>query len=82
LSLFPRDDILTKEIGSWSGFVDSLHTEEGRNLFKKMLNECYKYSVAVNAKDLKFYIHENWSIIKTNIGNNQILLLFLYQLYL
>jgi hypothetical protein len=51
LSLFPQNDILTKEIESWSGFADSLPAKEDRNLFKKMLNECYKYSVAINDKD-------------------------------
>jgi hypothetical protein len=54
LSLFPENDIITKEIESWSGFADSLKTEEDRDLFKKMLNECYKYSVAVNAKGEPF----------------------------
>jgi hypothetical protein len=54
LSLFPQNDILTKEIESWSGFADSLPAEEDRNLFKKMLNECYKYSVAINAKRKPF----------------------------
>jgi hypothetical protein len=38
----------------WSGFIDNLHTEEDRNLFKKMLNECYKYSIAINAKSEPF----------------------------
>jgi hypothetical protein len=50
LSLFPQNDIITKEIESWSGFADSLETDEDRNLFKKMLNGCYKYSVAINGK--------------------------------
>jgi hypothetical protein len=54
LSLFPENDIITKEIESWSGFADSLQTEEDRNLFKKMLNECYKYSVAINDKGEPF----------------------------
>jgi len=54
LSLFPENDIITKEIESWSGFADSLHTDEYRNLFKKMLNECYKYAVAINAKGEPF----------------------------
>ena len=54
MSLFPENDIITKEIESWSGFADSLHTDEDRNLFKKMLNECYKYSVPVNAKGEPF----------------------------
>ena len=54
MSLFPENDIITKEVESWSGFADSLHTDEDRNLFKKMLNECYKYSVVVNAKGEPF----------------------------
>ena len=28
MSLFPDEDILTKEIESWRGFVDSLKSEE------------------------------------------------------
>jgi hypothetical protein len=52
LSLFPDkdDDILTREIESWKGFEDALKTEEDRVLFKRMLNNCYKYSTAVNSK--------------------------------
>ena len=55
LSLFPdKDDIiLTKEIESWNGFEYALR-EEDRELFKKMLNECYKYSVAINDKGEPF----------------------------
>jgi hypothetical protein len=30
LSLFPQNDIITKEIESWSGFADSLETDEDR----------------------------------------------------
>ena len=54
MSLFPQNDILTKEIESWTGFADSLPAKEDRNLFKKMLNECYKYSVATNDKGEPF----------------------------
>ena len=51
MSLLPnKDDILTKEIESWIGFTDSLKSEEDRRLFLKMLNDCYKYSTAINAK--------------------------------
>jgi hypothetical protein len=51
LSLFPnKDDILTKEIESWRGFVDSLKSEEDKKLFLRILNDCYKYSTAINAK--------------------------------
>jgi hypothetical protein len=55
LSLFPdKDDIiLTKEIESWSSFEYALR-EEDRELFKNRLTECYKYSVAINAKGEPF----------------------------
>ena len=59
LTLFPpnKDDILllTKEIKSWSGFANSLRTDEDRKLFKRMLiNGCYKYATAINTKGEPF----------------------------
>ena len=54
MSLFPDEDILTKEIESWRGFVDSLKSEEDKSLFLKMLNDCQKYAVAINAKETPF----------------------------
>jgi hypothetical protein len=53
LSLFPEEDILTKEIESWQGFAERL-SEEDRTTFTKMLNNCYKYSKAINAKGKPF----------------------------
>jgi hypothetical protein len=53
LSLFPNKDILTKEIESWKGFADSLHADN-RELFMNMLNDCYKYATAINAKGQPF----------------------------
>ena len=53
MSLFPEEDILTKEIESWKGFADRL-PEEDREVFLKMLNDCYKYSSAINAKGEPF----------------------------
>jgi hypothetical protein len=50
MSLFPGEDILTKEIESWRGFADGLRSEEDRKVFMKMLNNWYKYSKAINAK--------------------------------
>ncbi len=44
MSLFPNEDVLTREIESWKGFAESLRTEEDRKLFTKMLNECHKYA--------------------------------------
>jgi hypothetical protein len=54
MSLFPNEDILTKEIESWKSFGDSLSSKEGRELFEKMLNDCYKYAAAINAKGQPF----------------------------
>ena len=42
LTLFPNEDILTKEIQAWSGFADALR-EEDRVLFLRMLEQCYQY---------------------------------------
>ena len=53
MSLFPKEDILTKEIQSWKGVVDSLHIDN-RELFMDMLNDCYKYATAINAKGQPF----------------------------
>jgi hypothetical protein len=49
MSLFPDEDVLTKEIQSWRGFADQLPVKD-RQIFMKMLNDCYKYSTAINAK--------------------------------
>jgi Zn-dependent oligopeptidase len=55
MSLFPNEDILTKEIESWKGFANSLSSkEEDREIFEKMLNDCYKYATAINAKGEPF----------------------------
>jgi hypothetical protein len=54
MSLFPKEDILTKEIESWKSFVVSLSSSEDRELFEKMLNDCYKYAAAINAKGEPF----------------------------
>jgi hypothetical protein len=50
MSLFPNEDILTKEIESWKCFANSLSSKEDRELFQNMLNDCYKYAIAINAK--------------------------------
>ena len=54
MSLFPDEDILTKEIESWKGFADSLKSAENKKLFLKMLNNCQKYALAINAKGIPF----------------------------
>jgi hypothetical protein len=52
MSLLLNEDVPTKEIESWKGFADGLSSEEDREVFTKMLNNCYKY--AINAKGQPF----------------------------
>jgi hypothetical protein len=54
MSLFPDEDIVTKEIEPWKGFVESLKSEEDKRLFLKMLNDCQRYALAINAKETPF----------------------------
>ena len=49
-----KQDILTKEIESWRSFGDSSSSEEDRDSFNNMLNDCYKYTAAINAKGQPF----------------------------
>ncbi len=53
MSLFPDDDILIREIESWKGFADMLCSAD-RGLFLRMLNDCHRYSNAINAKGEPF----------------------------
>ena len=48
MSLFPDEDVLTKEIESWRGFIDKLSSNEDKAILTKLLNDCYKYSLAIN----------------------------------
>lgn len=48
MSLFPDEDVLTKEIETWRGFIDKLPTNEDKILLTKLLESCYKYTIAMN----------------------------------
>jgi hypothetical protein len=48
MSLFPDEDILTSEIESWRGFIEKLPSDEDKVVFAKLLDDCYKYSLAIN----------------------------------
>ena len=48
MSLFPDEDVLTKEIESWRGFIEKLPSDEDKAILTELLNDCYKYSVAMN----------------------------------
>lgn len=48
MSLFPEEDVLTKEIQSWKGFADSLPAEEDRmNRRLEILSALFPLSVRV-----------------------------------
>ena len=49
MSIFPKDDLLSKEIESWKTFADSLRKED-KILFQKMVNDCYKHIKAIQIK--------------------------------
>ena len=49
MSLFPSDDLLSKEIESWKAFGDSLR-EEDKKIFDTMIKQCYKHINAINSK--------------------------------
>ncbi|HJU13576.1 MAG TPA: hypothetical protein VJ792_03895 [Candidatus Nitrosotalea sp.] len=49
MALFPKDDILAREIESWKGFADGLRAEDQR-MFRQMLSKCYRHVRAINAK--------------------------------
>jgi hypothetical protein len=70
MSLFPNEDIATKEIESWKGFTDTHKSEEDRKLFLKMLNDCLKYATAINAKGEPFTtaFDNGFAIITTQNG--------------
>jgi hypothetical protein len=36
------------------GFADNIRSEKDRQLFNKMLNDCYKYATAINSKGEPF----------------------------
>jgi hypothetical protein len=53
MALFPKDDLLVKEIDAWKSFADGLRVDD-QKIFKQMLNQCYKYLRAINAKGEAF----------------------------
>jgi hypothetical protein len=48
MSLFPDEEVLTKEIETWRGFIDKLPSDEDKDVFIKLLDNCYKHAVAIN----------------------------------
>ena len=54
MSLFPDEDVLTKEIETWRGFIEKLPSDEDKVVLTKLLDDCYKYAVAINSHDHPF----------------------------
>jgi hypothetical protein len=50
MSLFPDEDVLTREIESWRGFIEKLPSDDDKAVLTKLLNDCYKYSLAINSQ--------------------------------
>jgi hypothetical protein len=45
--------VIPTKFKEWDG-SDSLSSKEDRDLFEKMINDCYKYAAAINAKGQPF----------------------------
>jgi hypothetical protein len=54
MSLFPEENVSTKEIESWKTFADGLKSEEDKKMFLETLEKCHKYAIAINAKGKPF----------------------------
>ena len=52
MSLFPDENVLTKEIERWRGFIEKLPSEDAN--MTKLVDDCYKYAVAINSHDHPF----------------------------
>lgn len=53
MSLFPKDDLLAREIEAWRGFCDTLRKED-REMFEGMLRKCYRYTRAIQARGERY----------------------------
>ena len=49
MSIFPKDDLLAREIEAWKSFADSLRAED-RDVFNKMIHQCYRHIKSINLK--------------------------------
>ena len=54
MSLFPEENVHTKEIEAWRGYIDKLPSDEDKVVMTKLLDSCYKYAVAINSHDHPF----------------------------
>lgn len=76
MSIFPKDDLLSKEIESWKAFSDSLRAQD-KALFDKMLKDCYKH---IKAIQIKGDAYSTQSLLLSLIISQQQLIEFLLKL--
>ena len=53
MSLFPTDDVLAKLQEQWKDYADALRQED-KVAFLTMIEKCYAYAAAINAKGEPF----------------------------
>ncbi len=53
MTLNPKDDILSQVINAYEGYADTLSGEK-RKSFQGMLQLCYQYTEAINARGEQF----------------------------
>jgi hypothetical protein len=53
MTLNPQDDVLAQVIASYQGYAETLDGEKSKH-FQEMLNLCYQYVGAINAKGEPF----------------------------
>jgi hypothetical protein len=64
MSLFPDENILTKEIESWRVFADSLKSEEDKKLFLEMLEVSETRSYKRQGKTVSIRTCDHGSFIR------------------
>ena len=59
MSLFPNQDVTTKEIQSWKGFADSLNSQEYKELFNKMLNDAINMLQLLMLREKNYFLQNH-----------------------
>lgn len=68
MSLFPDEDVITKEIETWRGFIEKLPSDEDKVVFTKLLVSCYKYAIALIVTIIHFPLNpSSWHYYCHNI---------------
>ena len=54
MSLFPDEDVITKEIETWRGFIEKLPSDEDKVVFTKLLDRLLQICNSINSHDHPF----------------------------